>query len=61
MLEVLESHDIPQLVGTIGIALTYILAIIFNTLNGIGGKFSLDFVTCVLTVLFQDFPYFIAQ
>ena len=40
MLEFLESHDLPQLIGIIGVTLTYILAIIFNTLNGIGGQFS---------------------
>ena len=34
----LEDHNIPQLVGICGITLTYVLAVIFNTLNGIGGK-----------------------
>jgi len=52
----LEDHNIPQLVGICGITLTYVLAVIFNALNGIGGfsifkstignlsnKYSLDF------------------
>ena len=35
----LEDHNIPQLVGICGITLTYVLAVIFNALNGIGGKY----------------------
>ena len=32
-----ETHDKLQLVGILGITLSYIIAVIFNTLNGIGG------------------------
>jgi hypothetical protein len=33
-----EEHNKVQLVGIGGIALTYVLAVIFNALGGIGGK-----------------------
>ena len=34
----LENHDLIQLSGIIGIVVTYVLVVIFNTVNGIGGK-----------------------
>ena len=37
MTSLFETHDKLQLVGIVGITLSYIIAIIFNTLNGIGG------------------------
>ena len=33
----LEDHNIPQLVGILGIIVTYALAIIFNSLSVVGG------------------------
>ena len=38
-----ETHDKLQLVGILGITLSYIIAVIFNTLNGIGGKLVCQF------------------
>ena len=32
-----EDHNIPQLIGISGITLSFILALIFNTLNSVGG------------------------
>ena len=37
MTSLFETHDKLQLVGILGITLSYIIAVIFNTLNGIGG------------------------
>ena len=37
MTSMFETHDKLQLVGILGITLSYIIAVIFNTLNGIGG------------------------
>ena len=34
----LEDHNIPQLIGICGIVISYLFAIVFNALNGIGGK-----------------------
>jgi len=34
----LENHDLFQLSGIIGIVVTYVLVVIFNTVNGIGGS-----------------------
>ena len=38
----LENHDLFQLSGIIGIVVTYVLVVIFNTVNGIGGKMKID-------------------
>ena len=34
-----ETHDTLQIIGIVGITVSYVIAVIFNTLNGIGGKF----------------------
>ena len=38
----LENHDLFQLSGIIGIVVTYVLVVIFNTVNGIGGKMKMN-------------------
>ena len=32
-----EDHDLIQLSGIIGITVSYVLVVIFNTVNGVGG------------------------
>ena len=39
----LENHDLIQLSGIIGIVVTYVLVVVFNTVNGVGGKASKGF------------------
>jgi len=33
-----EDHDLIQLSGIIGITVSYVLVVIFNTVNGVGGS-----------------------
>ena len=52
-----ETHDKLQLVGILGITLSYIIAVIFNTLNGIGGKSIFTASSVILAVL--EMPIFV--
>ena len=36
-----EDHDLIQLSGIIGITVSYVLVVIFNTVNGVGGTLQL--------------------
>ena len=51
----LEDHNIPQLVGICGIVISYLFAIVFNALNGIGGKLLLPDIKSIP----KSYPYFV--
>ena len=51
----LEDHNIPQLIGICGIVISYLFAIVFNALNGIGGKLSLPDIKSIP----KSYPYFV--
>ena len=62
----LENHDKIQLIGIGGIALSYILTVIFNAVNGIGGIeksdnifFALSMMRelCILARIFANFRF----
>ena len=49
----LENHDLIQLSGIIGIVVTYVLVVVFNTVNGVGGKARKGFFNVTLPKIFS--------